>query len=220
MSRFRKYLTEDAIDLELIEKIEPSLRKNCMQALREIKKGGGLVYRGVRNPPNSSNPIKAKITRKDRTPRFIPMPLHEYMDELTKKYWGWKGRSEAVFTANHDLANNFGTASIFIPKDGYKYRWIGGKSVTMLYNMYDDITLATSGSHDFEELKRRMQHEPGVSVEHLENLEEIVKSYANRKVFNKNITQNITFEALFNCDGYYLIWSPLYAEVLEIARRI
>ncbi|MFW6046287.1 MAG: hypothetical protein ACOCP4_00590 [Candidatus Woesearchaeota archaeon] len=119
MTKFYNYLNEQDIEEE-IERVKSTLRKRSVPFLKEFD---APIYRGYKKGINDF--MVRKTTRKDRKPRFIPKEIHEGLDDILKKLYGWKPRSNGVFTGDEHLAAKFGQGIsktyMFFPIGKYEY---------------------------------------------------------------------------------------------------
>lgn len=120
----------DAIDKNEAAEIARVLSVDCKYYLNEIKSEflsrdprWSMFYRGIREHKVNSN-IESIQPRKDREPLDMPVAVHDDLDRLFKKKFGWFVRSEGVFVTPSPLnAYGYGKACIFFPIGNYKYVW-------------------------------------------------------------------------------------------------
>ena len=124
MSRLQKYLLNEAIiwnDID-INKWIGILEDECQPYLKECRKVDDFLYRG--SPKSNSEGIFKLKPRMDRRPMDTPRELHNYLDKLFKKKFGWEVRSEGVFVTGDDYqADNYGIVYLFFPIGQFKYVW-------------------------------------------------------------------------------------------------
>jgi len=124
---FRNYLKE-AINKEEIILL---LKKNCGEFIKKI--GNYPLWRGYKK----INDIKKIISRENRKPKDMDENVHEVLDELFKKNFGWKARSEGIFVSgDYKTTYAYGTPYIFFPIGKYKYLW--NPTILDLYSEYDE----------------------------------------------------------------------------------
>jgi len=105
MTRLIKYMSED------LSIAFQSIKNDCKPFLQEIK-GAGFIYRGIKN---TSWFIK-KTTRSNRNPMNMTQRNLELYDKVFKEKFGWKPRSEGVFTsADLDDMHMYGSIYYFFP---------------------------------------------------------------------------------------------------------
>lgn len=91
--RLIKHLSEQSVDISH----ELNLIKNdCQPFIRMAKPCKGLAVRSVTSMMSVN--FTKKKTRKDRQPLSTPLNVHNMLDTLFVKRFGWKVRSEGVFT--------------------------------------------------------------------------------------------------------------------------
>lgn len=119
MSRLCEYIESEAIEIIIDKLKEIGYSKKY---INECKKIGNLLYRGAFE---SVHYLKQKIPRTDRTPKLMGKIEKEFYDNFFLKRFGWKPRSEGVFTTGDSrMARSFGSAYYFVPQDDdYKFVW-------------------------------------------------------------------------------------------------
>lgn len=194
--RFQQYLTED----KAVDAIQPFLKEfePAYQAER-------FIWRGFKNVTDKFTVVSAK---KDREPRLVPQELHEFLGEISKKYFGWNARAEGVFTADERTVKRYGREYIFAPMGQYKYVWTLKKNE--IYSLYDRY----SG---------KFRDAPEEEVQKLKD--ELELYYKNHYLkgglssYLKGTSENQQdFEAIFSCDKYLLIDPDFWEE--NFKRRI
>ena len=123
--RFFNYVTENrpeetpwsAADPEHLLKL---LKHDCKQFLDATR---GFVF--FRGDTASFRFYGTKKPRSDRRPLDSPKLLHDTLDKVLFKQFGWKPRSEGVFaTKSHGIASDFalkGTTYLFFPIGDFKF---------------------------------------------------------------------------------------------------
>ena len=115
--KFNEYLIEN----EDINKMILKIYFSCLPFLKELRKNGikNFLYRGTNKSLKNMSMI---IPRKNREPSDMRLGVHNELDNLFKKRFGWKPRSEGVFaTFNYHIANEYGNPYLFFPIGEYKY---------------------------------------------------------------------------------------------------
>ena len=97
------------------------LEKDCSQFIKDT---GGFLYRSTNRSLGGKIYQKVK-SRKDRRPVDTPRNIHNWADQAFKKRFGWKARSEGVFTATRPaMTKGYGMDLYLVfPLNGYKYVW-------------------------------------------------------------------------------------------------
>jgi len=208
--RLQSYINESLSDHQK-NKLKKVLEDKCQPFLKEFGVNyahGYFIYRGLkRRKVNSVDIIKA---RTDRKPRFIHKELHDYLNNISMKYFGWKTRSEGVFTADRRRSTEFGNYGVFIPIDKYEYITMRQPNVIyQLYDLYGNI-LDTKYSHlydmyNLEDTKERIG--------------EIYKHYHRNKKLPHFIKLE-DFEAIFKCKEYLLINPDYVVDLMDILIEI
>lgn len=103
---------------EIREKIE----RDCQPYLALLRAGATPLYRGA---PVSAEPISEWLVRRDRTPRNMPIELHEAADQWFSRTFGVRYRSAGLFcTGDRKQAAEFGGAVYQIfPIGGFQFCW-------------------------------------------------------------------------------------------------
>jgi hypothetical protein len=190
--RLQRYITEE--EKKNIEVIWDKLTKDCMSFLKELKNSNSkrkqFFYRGT-TKKIAGNITKIK-TRNDRKPRNTPEEIHNYLDKEFLKKFGWKARSEGVFTTSHSRTG-YGESYIFFPIGKYKY--IFSTQILDLYShlgggYIDDLYLDDNNN--------------------IEIIDDAINTYISN---NMKRAMETMHETIFKCKEYYMINSN-YNDVL------
>lgn len=188
--RLVQYLSEGTIEADILK-----LRDECSDFLKEVGDSVRL-WRGTNR--RMFQGVERLVSRSDRHPKDTPPEIHDILDDLFSKRFGWKVRSSGVFVSNSMVqAMEFGSnAYRFFPVNGYKYVYNQQIYDLTGYMKYDMGILDSKMGNFFVnhklskgELNRR--------------LENIVSSYKD-----KNIPTQVHdgMELSFYCPkGYYLV---------------
>lgn len=194
--KFQSYLKEEIVLHEgnIIEYLD----KNCKKFLNEIK--GNYIFRGIGNYQDYA----IKTPRKDRLPRDLNQKLHDFYDEAFKRAFGWKVRSEGVFTTG-SRTHMYGGIHLFFPIGNYKYLWspkiydLYGYTYELMSldrnNMKDDQTfrLLKAGKLDKKTYKKLLSK----AVKNIKD-EYITKNLIAAKESGSEIT--------FHCKKYLIVY--------------
>jgi len=131
LSNFLKKINREGI------KIWQALEKDCKPFIKEMDKTGiaftTLFQRGM---GKNISVMKKFTTRKDRQPVDTPLYLHEAFDKAFNEIFGWKVRSQGVFTSsNVSSSSHYGIPYIFFPAGKFKFVW--SRSIKDLYFFLD-----------------------------------------------------------------------------------
>ena len=224
MSRLKQYIIEGK-EKDIILK----LKRDCKPFLDQLH--DRFLYRGTGKPVID---IRKYKPRKNRRPRDISILVHTIFDKLFKEKFGWKARSEGVFTTGDQvLASRYGKDTLFFPIGQFKYLWspkvddlyakIPGNEFpfsiikTALYTD-EDITVDKYLKRLFN--KNRTEFTTNLSYKKFKKLiidktTERIKPYIN-DFTNTNLSQGIKsgHEIAFLCSSYYVV-SSKYLTVLE-----
>jgi hypothetical protein len=141
--RLRRHLKDsDAGDYEpkitttKTDEIIAILKRDCKPFLSSRRSKRDLLWRGVKQKLNSDY---VKITtRTNRKPKDTPKELHDLMNFEFKKAFGWKPRSEGVFTfTKASNAGGYGNQTVMMfPIGNFKYVW--SNKIEDLWNEMND----------------------------------------------------------------------------------
>jgi hypothetical protein len=133
-------------------KLTAQVFKECRPYLNELRKSNAqhFFYRGTDKIGGKRiMPVKP---RKDRQPKDMPFEAHEYIDNYFKKKYGWKPRSEGVFTSYYQgNAGSYGQTTMFFPIG--KYEYLFSPITTDLYTRIDndrDLVYAMTYGMDYD----------------------------------------------------------------------
>jgi len=117
--RFKQYLTEKNNRLLSEEEIISYIKQNCKPILRFYKSNKGrFLWRGMSNSYDGF----VSTTRKDRMPMNTSYDIHVTIDKLSEKKFGWKMRSEGLFTTtSKTTANGYGISYMVFPVGNFKF---------------------------------------------------------------------------------------------------
>lgn len=193
--RLVNFLNEEAKSSDKVIKI---LKKDCKKFINEfLHKAPVVVTRIIFGDKWETIKILGIVkftSRTDRIPKDLPQQWHDYFDRQLKHIFGWKPRSEGVFTYVSKSTNEKSywrdRTFFFFPIGNYKYVW--SPKVSDLYLSYED---------NFGE--------------DVDIAEELVKTYQDIRgweAVNKS-------EVMFKCSSYYMVdlW---YLEALKEAKII
>lgn len=97
------------------------LERDCKKFIKET---GGFLFRGT-NRTLGGDIYKKTNPREDRRPVDTPRMVHALADELYFKKFGWKVRSEGLFTAtNISMTAGYGSNRYLVfPIGNFEYVW-------------------------------------------------------------------------------------------------
>jgi len=202
--KFKQYINEtDMIDLSFLidddvaDELTKKLKKECAQYLKEMGRGRkeNWLYRSTEHQFDIFKKFTPRINRK---PRNTPKEIHRMMDDLFKKKFGWKARSEGVFTSSDisQLENVYGEPYMFFPIGNYKYVYHPTiRDIFMEMDNYKYIDI-----------------DGNVNIKAIEiYLSEHIPKYKNN---NLHIAYKNGVEVAFKCKSYYLV-RRLYEDALK-----
>jgi hypothetical protein len=193
-----------------------SLKRDCKQTLSIVEAPDKLLYRGVNwnsRFPNGKDFFK-KSVRKDRKPLTTNPLIHNILDRVFEKVWGWKVRSQGLF-ASCDIrdAGYYGGGErkfYCFPCGEWEYLWSPyiGDSISLSPHTYNiggvktfdkNITIKYLGDLDKPE-----KSSDEINKKWEKDIEKVVrKLYKDDDIddyFGKKTT-----EIMIKCDSYYMI---------------
>ena len=198
MTRFTNYLTEEDFKGDEMAFIE-AVREDCKPYLKLVK--GRKLYRGINNTDNTGM-LKKKV-RDDRNPRDIPKEVHNYIDIELNKIFGWKPRSNGLFTtANRKDANIYGNLFVVFPIGTVKYIW--SRETEDLFRWLDihfDMfftfhSFLKSGWRNVTDMEKRD------FLSDISKKNGLIDSYTNKGIQD---AIKLRYEIVFNCKEYYAL---------------
>lgn len=192
MTTFKQYMIAESkygyslqdVDKEVALENWKMIEKNCGPYLVEVRKAKDFLWRGVRKVEKDD--FIKKSVKGNREPRFIEKDLHTWLDGKLKSMFGWKPRSEGVFTGGYVVARNYGNrVRMVFPIGKFKYIVMGYKNLIKLYDEYDRYDNVL----DKEDVR--------------DKIEEIIKEYSSvglHKYLNED-----EYECIVNCKEYYSV---------------
>ena len=183
--KIRQYLIEEDIDFSVIVH---TIKRDCKPAISFYKNAKNPLYRGLAND-TKDNFIK-KTARTDRQPRVIGEPLHDLLDKCFMKHFGWKARSEGVFTGSKDIANSWGKMYTVFPIGKFEYIY----TVDPLDNFWKILV-------EYRRYKTFTQAEVDMICSRVKG------EYRNKGLENIIKNGNTDFEAILRCKEYYAVLS-------------
>jgi len=174
---------------EVGNKIWEAIEKDCKPFLKEARKGGDFLWRGAEI---GNDTIEKGTVRKDRRSRFIYKTLHEWLDKSLKELFGWKPRSEGLFTGSHYITSRFGQPRMVFPIGKFNYIVLDSKNIKLIYRYYDEFGYV----HELKEkaIKKAIY--------------DIIKKYKT-KGLSKYLKEN-EYECIVNCKNYYSVHNKWY----------
>jgi len=119
--RLIRHLNEDTW-FEEKDKAIAMIKEDCKPVLKEIKKAKKLIWRGAKI---QNSLITRRRTRMNRRPLNTEIEIHKILDQLFKKKFGWRARSQSITgTSNMDSALMFGDRPyLLFPIGEYDVIW-------------------------------------------------------------------------------------------------
>ena len=193
--RLQTYIQESNTDD--LNKLIPVLKKECKPYLKECKKYDDFLYRSSKKDYD----IRKLKPRVDRKPRDTPLPLHNYMDSIFKKKFGWNARSESIFaTSDYMFIEEYqGNPYIFFPIGNFKFLW--HPEISDIFIIFRD--------HDIIDGNDKLI---GDVSDHEDTIKEFINGYKSDNLFSAMKSGN---EIMIKCKEYYMVRSVYFNQLKE-----
>jgi len=193
--RLKSYITEITFDQKILP-IRKTLERDCKEIL-QFYRYGKFLYRGIRT--NDSDPIfLTKTPRDDRRPKDTAESIHDYMNKLYKKKFGWEVRNGISVSTSYGQADAYGNVHVFFPADGFKYVWHPD-----IYDFTNDFAGDWMDSRSFDP-------DPTFNIDFQTAAQQLVDTS-----YDKNIKGAYGYnrEMMFWAPKYYLLRNAYYEDV-------
>jgi hypothetical protein len=172
--------------------------KDCQPFLKKygnLYKNKQYIWRGSKK---NVRKILKVTAREDRRSSDVPKILHDRLDELFKKKFGWNVRSEGVFcTGDEDVAYYYGNARIFLPIGNFKFIW--SPEVYDMWEKLRRVNLASGWTGPDE--PKKAHYDSRDDADEM-TINKIVDSYMDKNLERAIRSKN---EIAFNSKKYYLV---------------
>jgi len=193
--KFNNYLNEDySKEVEII-------KNNCKPYLKFLK-DSEWQYIFTRFDSVSGGKFELKTARKDRAPVDTPPKIHKMFDNLFYDRFGWKPRTEGVFTWCRELLDVSLEGNLFFPIGNFDFIW--SPKVTDLY-------MAWRRFHDVRG-ERTPEATEKWARETIDTYKTMAEFDSSLKAYGK--------EFIFKCDKYYLCHFSRRTEYVEFLQNI
>jgi len=140
--RLQKYLVNEETmsdkhteRLKMLLEIWKLIEKKCQPYLRDVKKCNYMfLRRGVKDTFDIYKEFKSHI-KGGRNPKDTPTELHNELNEIFRKEFGWNVR-DGVSTTGDWRDKSYGRVRLFFPQGKYKFVW--SPSIPDLYSNLED----------------------------------------------------------------------------------
>jgi len=177
--RFEQYINEARItDTDDLASL---IKKECKWFFKE-KLTNKFLYRGT---ISIIDDYKKIIPRKKRMPKDTPIHIHNFMNKVFTKKFGWPGRNGVFATSKASVAGGHSPtvkAYLFFPVGKYKYIW---SPKTDDFYMY---------------VGREIPHEKKFFAPSMAEI--LAETYIDN---NLPLAMEKGYEISFWCDAYYLV---------------
>lgn len=200
--RLEQYLIEN--DEFYSDGFIKQLQKDCGEWISELKSNDVSLYRGMDNGKR----YLIKTPRQDREPLSGYGTRHKVADELFKKRFGWKGRSESVLcTTELKRARNFGSPHIIFPFDGYQYIW--SKDVYDFLDIDEDV-MGVSSDHSLDYMLKSYPEEYTMKF----------KEFIDDNYTDKTLDSGKNYEVMLKCKKYYAFNVNFDHDIIYLLRML
>jgi len=186
--RLENYIIEQE---EGLDYFIPKIQQECKPFLKDIKGAAGTIFR--LDTKNNNKPIWKKTVRKNRRPLDTTVDIHNEIDNLFLKKYGWRARSEGLFCWIKMFNDIFFRTWLVFPVGNYKYLW--SPSVEDLWNQLGNIS--SNNTQD--------------NVEYFEDT--YIDTYYSDRI---KMAVKYGVEVMVKCDYAYLVKIELIESVNEM----
>jgi hypothetical protein len=161
--RLQKYIIDESrMERRMLEEFRdffPKFYKDCKKFLDDWEKSGAKTFLN-RNTHEATDFYLIKKSHVDshRNPMDTPRELHDYLNEIFKRKFGWNVRN-GVFTSGKYLDSQYGSNQyIFFPIGNYKF--VYSPKIEDLYSYFEDYDLVVPPVNYYE-ARDAWEHEYG-----------------------------------------------------------
>ena len=207
MKKYNNYLNENITDGQL-----KLIFENCKYFFENWK--GDIIYRASNDEPFDKQIVRLK-TIKDRKPSNTPINIHNKLNDLFLKLFGWKVRNGVFTTQDENYWEKIGIYAenyIFLPIGKYEYVYSN-----KIYDLYENVDkIFYQGVFDFT--YKNIEYNPRDYTKRGSNLflpkksifteldDDVLKYFLTNVLEYKNKGIPVkTSEISFKCDEYYLM---------------
>jgi len=231
--RFMEDISEESSHEDVIAFI----KANCKFILAEIRKTPAslkdynFLYRGIKKSFNKDDSFIGDrnyfigTVRKDRRPKDLSIDLHVLFDNAFEEVFGWKARSQGLFTSGHKSdTSSYGRPYVVFPIG--QFNFIYSKEITDLYTDLDNslrnYNIITKYNLKIKNKKKLIkmwdsydedyQHRAQLRIQMLKQYPEIVKALVAQEYTDKNLSEGLKAhnEIMINCDKYVAVYYDIF----------
>jgi hypothetical protein len=174
------------------------IQANCASYLRY-----GLSIPFFRGTHTRYTEITEYTTIKNRSPKDMPLEIHQFLDNWFAVKLGHRWRSEATFaTGSETESKQYGFPYVFIPIGDFDFCW--SDTIDDLFSAVDimltDTGFGSTFHYDEDDIKKMTPQ-----------LIEMLQTYGVNG--SLQAARASMHEVLFNCEKYYLLPPALYYEL-------
>lgn len=200
-------ILDDIYRKEAVKGFVETLKKNCAQFIKDTKGIDLTMCRYVKNPVVGMHKFTPRV---DRKPMDTPQWMHDYLDSLFLKKFGWKARSEGVFAVavKNDKVGYFGSYYPMFPVGDYHYVW--SPKVTDLYTTISDEV------NDFDVRDwRHLTEFPEENKRFKAAIDKLMRTYKDNNLKAYLNSQPPEREIMIKCEAYYLVETSLGTDIIN-----
>ena len=205
--RLRSYISESYMNEEEINKAVASVKKNCQPFFKKMGSSGEFLYRGHHSLATFGKLLTKVKPRKERKPLDTSQELHDYLDELFKKYHGWKARSKAIFaTASRKAAKHYGKLYYMFPIGDFSFLY--HPELEDMVEILESLRIHMRGDCDPVVRRKEPYFSHGVEEEVREATEKhkkLIKLIKGYKKTGLSTAVANDSEIMIKCKSYYMV---------------
>jgi hypothetical protein len=196
--RLLSYINEEDYSDSYSDDVVPTIKKDCKYYLDILKMygDGKVFYRGYKG----NDDFLRRTPRNDRKPLSTNRKIHDILDDVFKKRFGWKVRSEGVFTSSNKYVGYYGKPYLFFPA-GKNIKFVFSPIIQDLYTDLNDYFREIPQLTDGNDVRYFLNNNDYRTI--IKVIEKLVNDeyYQNEK-FNQALVND---EVVWKCDYYYLV---------------
>jgi hypothetical protein len=178
------------------QKVIDALKSKCGKYYRDAKKSGKVFYRGTFKV-DWREVITPITPRTDRKPKDTNRILHDMVDDLFEKKFGWRPRSQGIFTSSHrGMVAGYGNTFSVWPIGDYKFVW-SDETRDMFNWMRATLKLSDGEMHNASKVMKAMQDSGNQN-----KIKKLIDSFQDT---NLGAAWKSGNEVVFGCKQYYLV---------------
>lgn len=195
--RFDQYLKDE------VDTFINMLHNDVKDEIINNANSNNFLFRGISSFNKVSTFDKFKSIS-DREPVDTPKQIHDMIDRALYKKFGWKPRSEGVFTTgSYSDAHGYGRTYIFFPIGDYEFVW----STTIKDCYLKAKKIIIEYNNKVQNQKLAILHSKSQMLNSKEFEELFIDNFSFDSFKDNDLTSAINSgnEIIFKCKEYYLV---------------